>query len=242
MSTTRDAPFVRSEPKYVGEDHRNWDFYQKAGGDQLRQVYVHGFFEKSNSERALQTIGAMNRIGPNTPPEAILDYVDRVMLDVVQSRELPLLLGGKPPVTNSEHGELYFLWLLNRARNRYQPLSIEYANLELDGFEKLSPQKSAFHAIGLDAEDVEKWVHEDGQEYIFVVGNNGQMEIVFDGLNNGTYNYCSLPACHMIMDILPWVKWGASVDDKSTPEDRARLFQKSLLLSNYTWSDIVGFF
>ena len=65
------------------------------------------------------------------------------------------------------------------------------------------------------------------------MSKNGHDEIVYysDGtINNtdedrGTYNYYDYdkdPVKHAIADILPWVLWGNSKDDKTTSEDRIK--------------------
>lgn len=231
-----------SQPKYTSDDVRAWSFYDLAGGDRLRDVYRSLIFEKQNSKWMLRIAGFMNGIGKDTSPNQILAYIDTILHQVVGSREDLSLGVGVPRMSSSEQGRLYTLWLLNAARSKYQAVSHDYHALETGGFKKLSPQKSAYHAIGLDARSVEKWVHSDGREYVYRRGADGQISLVFDGQNNGTYNYCGLPACHLMLDILPWVKWGATLNDPSTPQERAILFRKSLLASNYSWEDLLGFF
>jgi hypothetical protein len=230
------------KPKYSAEDIRAWNLYDLAEGDRIRDIYRSLIFEKQNTEWMLQITGLMNRIDSETPPDTILRLIDQVMLKLIESREVLSLMAGLPRRSSSVQGEFYTLWLLNAARSKHQSAYLSYDGLESSGFTKLSQQKSAFHSIGLDPSSVEKWTHENGREYVFIKDGDGLMRIVFDGINNGTYNYCSLPACHMMLDILPWVKWGAALNDPSTPESRATLFRESLLASNYSFKDLVGFF
>lgn len=199
-------------------------------------------FEAHNTDMVFQTAATLNLIDDDTEPAIILDYIDQILHRVVELREGASLGIGVPRMRNSENGRLQTLWLLNAARSSYQTVSHDYDALEADGFERLSPQKSAYHAIGLDPARVEKWVHPDGREYVFLRDDRGGASLALDGRNNGTFNYCALPACHMVLDVLPWVKWGATLSDPSTPEERAVLFRESLLLANYSWEDLLGFF
>jgi predicted negative regulator of RcsB-dependent stress response len=233
---------ITQDVAYSAEDARAWYFYDQAGGDTIRDVYRNLIFERQNTQWMLRITGIMNLIADDTPPDRILTYVDQVLMEIQNTREVLTLIAGVMPMTSSGQGELYTLWLLNAARSQYQSVSHAYADLGRDGFRRLSPQKSAFHAIGLDASRVEKWIHADGREYVYQPNHDGQMTLVFDGINNGTFNYCNLPACHLILDVLPWVKWGATLNDPSTAQDRAILFRQSLLLTNYSWDDLLGFF
>ncbi|MDU8927695.1 peptidoglycan DD-metalloendopeptidase family protein [Alisedimentitalea sp. MJ-SS2] len=242
MTASDPTAKTPAEPKYTAEDIRAWHYYDEAGGDKIRDAYRSLIFEKQNTQWMLQIVGVMNRIDDDTSPDQILAYLDAIMKKMMLSREILTLTAGIPPIESSSHGEFYTLWLLNTARSKNQKPSFPYADLEASGFKKLSPQKSAFHAIGLDASRVEKWVHGDGREHVFLRGSDDKTTIVFDGRNNGTFNYCGLPACHMMLDILPWVKWGAAQNDPSTAQQRAVLFRDSLLASNYSWEDLLGFF
>jgi len=129
--------------------------------------------------------------------------------------------------SNREQGALYSFYMLNQARTKNQPAAFAYdrSQLVVQGFE-IAPQSSAaFHAIGLDPELVEKWVHTDGREYVFLQNRQGGISQVFDGVNDGTYNYCSDMTCHMVLDVFPWILWGATLRDTTTPEQRAVAFR-----------------
>lgn len=237
-----DARTSGSDPKYSAADIRVRSHYDLTGGDRMRDVYRSRIFAALDTAWMVEIVATLNLIKSDTPADGILAYVDDVLGKLVASREILSLGVGVPPMIGSETGELYTLWLLNAARSKYQTVSHDYDALEADGFVQLSPQKSAYHAIGLDASRVEKWVHDDGREYVFIRGEDGDIRLVFDGRNNGTYNYCKLPACHMMLDILPWVKWGATLGDPSTPEERAIRFRDSWIATNYSLEELLGFF
>jgi hypothetical protein len=170
-------------------------------------------------------LARVNSVSQDDPPEQVLADIEKALKEFAKVVDLIALLGGEYVTKNDEYGELYTLFLINRARTKFQPASFSYENLEKNGFKKASPTASAFHAIGLNPSVVEKWTHGDGREYVYTTDSLAYGQLIFDGINNGTYNYCSDFVCHMIMDVMPWVLWGATIDDTTTPNERAIVFR-----------------
>lgn len=119
--------------------------------------------------------------------------------------------------------------LLNDGRNMYQPTSIGYQTVSTEpGWSLLEKSKSVFHMVGLEKEQIEKWVNIDGREYVYIRIDDIPI-MVNDGINDGTFNYGMNPYSfsHVGLDVLPWILWGIGPQDRQTPEDRLELFSKS---------------
>ena len=114
---------------------------------------------------------------------------------------------------------------LNSLRNVFQREVSEPPRNEA-GWSLLPESKSIFHNIGYGEAQVEKWVSIYGDEAVFLISADGESRVINDGINNGTFNYEPDPNSpgHIILDILPWVLWGASDDDTLTPEQRLSIF------------------
>ena len=119
--------------------------------------------------------------------------------------------------------------LLSDGRNMYQSASIAYSELTPEeGWVLLPEAKSAFHMIGLDGGNIEKWVNEDGREYVFF-NTQDRMILVIDGKNDGTFNYAndSEPIAHFGLDMLPWLLWGVGLHDRMTADERMNVWLES---------------
>jgi hypothetical protein len=80
------------------------------------------------------------------------------------------------------------------------------------------------HQFSAPNRDNVKYVSEDGHyEVIYDVNGNE----VTDPRDIGTYNYASPtdnPIQHMFVDVIPWIRWGNSPDDTTTPFQRTCAF------------------
>ena len=120
------------------------------------------------------------------------------------------------------------LKVMNYGRNSNQEAEIAWNDINNStDWELMSDYDSAFHSIGLDPERVSKYVNENGKEYIFYKNDAGNYEILKDGRNDGTFNLLSDDTGHMIVDIMPWILWGAGPEDPSSPQERLELFIES---------------
>ena len=100
------------------------------------------------------------------------------------------------------------------------------------GWTIASSQELAFHTIGgYSTDDIRKYVHEDGSEYVFRREGTNWV-FLDDGVNTGAFNYINSAeskAGHFILDMVPWVLWGTGGEDKLTLEERADRFDGSVL-------------
>ena len=223
----------KTDVKYSAEEIRNWYFFDEAGGNQFLRIYLSDAMKVFRATNTAEILGRVNSVSQDDPPEQVLADVEKALKDFVKVVDLIALLGGEFATNNDEYGELYTLFLINRARTKFQPASFSYENLEKDGFKKASATASAFHASGLNPSVVEKWTHGDGREYVYTTDSLAYGQLIFDGINNGTYNYCSDFVCHMIMDVMPWVLWGATINDTTTPNERAIAFRDAFTALRY---------
>ncbi len=222
-----------STVKYSAQEVRNWYFFDEVGGNEFLNIYLSdamNTFRATNTAEVLWRVNSMNQYDL---PEQVLANIEKALKDFVKVVDLIALLGGKVTKQNDEYGELYTLFLINQARTKNQTASFRYEDLRKNGFKKASPTASAFHAIGLDPSRVEKWTNTDGREYVYLIDSEVNRKLIFDGINNGTFNYCSDFVCHMIMDVLPWVLWGATISDTTTPNERAIAFRDAFTALRY---------
>jgi len=217
-------------PKYTADDIRAWDIYTKIGGGELLAYYRADSLGALRSYETVQTLAWLNSIGRNTSASEIVQRISDSLKQYTSSAGLAALASGKPQWTNKEHDSLYTLHVIHTARSMNQPAARPYnrRTLEQSGFVQSPSTSAAFHAINLDPAMVEKWVHSDGREYVYLREGTSSRQ-VFDGTNDGTYNYCESSACHTMLDIFPWVLWGASAKDKTTAEQRAATFRDAFV-------------
>ena len=153
--------------------------------------------------------------------------------------------------------EMEQLELLNEGRNSNQHFQISYEDIiqetELDKLESVSEtamstpimikrwsrsgdSEKQFHIYGLIGENVEKWIHTDGREYVFDTSTNPPT-LINSGRNAGTFNYGHKPRSpkHVALDLLPWLYWGTGPDDVSTFEARYELFNKTGIMKTITF-------
>jgi len=219
--------------KYSAEEIRGWYFFGEAGGNEFLRIYLSDAMQVFRAQNTGEILGRVNTVSQNDPPEQVLADIEKALKDFVDIVDLIALLGAGAATQNDEYGELYTLYLINRARTQNQTASFKYEVLEKDGFKKASSTASAFHAIGIDPSLVEKWTHVDGREYVYNINSQANPKLIFDGINNGTYNYCTDFVCHMIMDVMPWVLWGATISDTTTPNERAIAFRNAFTALRY---------
>lgn len=217
-------------PKYTVGEIRAWNIYGKIGGDELLEFYRADDLGAFRSYETLQTLAWLNSIGRNTSTSEIVMRISDSLKRYTASAGLAALASGKPQWSNKEHGSLYTLYVIHSARSRKQPAARPYDRQSLfqSGFVESPSTSAAFHAINLDPTKVEKWVHSDGREYVYLREGTSVTQ-VFDGINDGTFNYCESSACHTMLDIFPWVLWGASAKDTTTAEQRAATFRNAFV-------------
>ncbi|WP_434053630.1 MAG: hypothetical protein RDA78_01620 [Roseibium sp.] len=123
------------------------------------------------------------------------------------------------------------LKVLNDTRNRNQIPRLTYDQISSgsNGWTKSEEAQSAFHTIGIDdPSKIEKWTHEHGSEVVFDVSDPDNKKIVTDATNKGTYNYDSGNGeKHLLLDIIPWIKWGTGPDDTQSAARRWELWSKA---------------
>ncbi len=129
------------------------------------------------------------------------------------------------------------LRILNDARNIHQIRededavrngNVARAKVAADPlWELLPPHKSAFHTIGYEPGTIEKWVAKDGKELVFQK-RNGEWVFIKDGINSGTYNYAQADSAHTLLDIFPWLLWGAGGNEKLRWEQRLAIMREQL--------------
>ncbi|MCR4691244.1 MAG: hypothetical protein K5739_07865 [Lachnospiraceae bacterium] len=81
----------------------------------------------------------------------------------------------------------------------------------------------------------EKWVSPDGK-YEVIFDSSGR--IVTAPEDTGTYNYASPiddPVGHVFQDIIPWIRWGNSEDDSTTPGQR---LEYMIFGGEFDWSTL----
>lgn len=217
-------------PKYTAQEMRAWDIYEKVGGDEFLAFYRADTLGAFRSYESIQTLVWLNSIEHNTSESEILRRISDSLIRYTASAGSAALVGGNPQWADKEHGSLYPLYIMHKARSKNQSAARAYDRQELHqgGFVQSPSTSTAFHAIGLDASKLEKWVHPDGREYVYLRQGTSFTQ-VFDGVNDGTYNYCKSSSCHTILDIFPWVLWGASVKDTTAPEQRAATFRDAFV-------------
>lgn len=123
--------------------------------------------------------------------------------------------------------------LLSDGRNMFQPVARDYSSISSDAAWTVSSEKnSVFHSVGLSASHVKKLINQGtGEEYVFIAYDEvAGVFIRVDGLNEGTFNLGPKPTspCHVILDILPWIRWGVGPHDTSSPAERLDLFRAQL--------------
>ena len=97
--------------------------------------------------------------------------------------------------------------------------TVTYQQVLDEGWVLMSEEDSKCHVIGASNENNMKFVSPDGDEAVFY--ENGVL--VSDPVNLGTYNYTPKDesmAGHAIDDVLPWLCYGNSQDDPTTPLER----------------------
>lgn len=209
---------------YSAKDIRYWALYDDIRGDQMRDYMVGRALTLSRTGQVTGIGFLLNDPRGKPSPAMVLERSKEYLSRFLRLSEvLSVFDTGEGAWRNEELGDLYTLYIMNRARSRNQHAFFDYKNLKPSGFLLEPRERSAFHAIDLNPLNVEKWTHHDGREYVYERMDDGTMRPVFDGTNNGTYNYCLSGVCHTILDILPWVLWGATADDKTTPEKRAEM-------------------
>ena len=125
---------------------------------------------------------------------------------------------------------------IHYTRNDYQKSDVNYSDISASdsGFRKLPPEKSIFHQIGIGNENNEKWVNDNGEEYVFNPSTNPP-KLVTNAANIGTYNY--IPESdddigHYLLDILPYIHYGNSKSDPTTFEWRLGLSADAVLTAS----------
>lgn len=138
---------------------------------------------------------------------------------------------------------------LNFARNRRMGEHPSRQVVIDDSSWSLNTNKD-FHIIGISEPDrVEKYTRPDGAEAVFYNDPQKGWSVMQDGKNNATFNYVpDIPVLdfgvvndilnfrvvndnyqHLILDIIPWVIWGASPEDETSISQRLALFENSTL-------------
>lgn len=131
------------------------------------------------------------------------------------------------------------------ARNALQDRNVNFESVQGEGWTVSSPSETAFHVIGLDPKKVTKYVHKDGSEYVFTEGADGNQVLLSDGVNDGTYNHINSSESstgHFVVDVIPWLLWGTTMDDQTTFSDRWSLLTNAQLpwLSSVTIDVVTG--
>jgi peptidoglycan hydrolase-like protein with peptidoglycan-binding domain len=125
--------------------------------------------------------------------------------------------------------------VLNYARNIRQGEHPTRQDVRSDSSWRVSEAK-AFHIFNIsDPQRVEKYNHNDGREAVFYNDPQHGWIPLNDGENDATYNYVPdtvSPAGflndnyqHLVLDIIPWVIWGATPEDESSISERLTLFE-----------------
>lgn len=95
---------------------------------------------------------------------------------------------------------------------------------DVQNFAVLPESQSAFHRV-LHNGNI-KWQSADGhQEFVFRQTAQGWV-LVRDAVDLGTYNFAGAGegAAHMILDVIPWIRFGAAIGDTTTSEERLARF------------------
>jgi hypothetical protein len=99
----------------------------------------------------------------------------------------------------------------------------EMEGLEAQGEYGLLPGiMSRAHRMGQGNGQNQKYQSASGvNEFVY---NPGARALVTDPMNIGTANFGTTPGSHLLFDVLPWVIWGNSSTDPTTPAVRAIVF------------------
>ena len=126
------------------------------------------------------------------------------------------------------------LAMLHFGRIANQAFKIPYSEMGTAGWKKSDPDETAFHITNVpDASRVEKWVHDDGREYVFYDDPSKGIVQLNDGQNDGTFNFALSgphPASgvkHIVLDVLPWILHGATPEDTTSINQRLDMFVQS---------------
>lgn len=137
--------------------------------------------------------------------------------------------------------------LLNRVRNVRSGQHPTRDEVLRDSRWSLNEKKD-FHVINIaDPSRVEKYTRPEGAEAVFYNDPSGGWTILADGVNDATYNFVSdVPLLsigivndnyqHTVLDVIPWVIWGATTRDTTSISERLALFENSgIYLSIQKW-------
>lgn len=242
LFTNGYAPSVQQQ----GENAR---FVAMGGGDLLRRLAA------PDTWAQVAALSAQTRAGGqrcNIPADQkasapfLLDYavlaIETVAQSYLQDCMEKLAQAARLPLTD--------LQTLHWARNKGQAGFMPYDTLATRGFRLAPTEETAFHVFGLDAARIEKWFDDQGAEYVYLrparapdpaAKASGQPLQVFDGTNDGTYNIVPIamgsngrpdPASengHLLLDVFPWVLWGASRDDRTDFAARRKLLTQAAI-------------
>ena len=117
--------------------------------------------------------------------------------------------------------------VMNLGRNAEQDPWVSYDEVTSGlPWELVPDAEKAFHVTARDPDQTEKYVNSvTGREYVFDVGGS-TATLVSDGINDGTYNFVTNAESvrgHVILDVLPWIVWGAGPNDTTTQSARLKL-------------------
>lgn len=124
-----------------------------------------------------------------------------------------------------------------------QPFTVSYQYVVDNGFSLANADDTEFHRSYVpDPSLVEKYTHRDGREYVFYNDPARGRILLNDGVNDGTFNYYSQPVSseHLVLDILPWIAYGATPNDCTTPVERVQLFWGSALYQSLKGQILTG--
>ncbi|WP_209508260.1 DNRLRE domain-containing protein [Ruegeria sp. HKCCSP335] len=129
--------------------------------------------------------------------------------------------------------------MLNYGRNaNQQPTTVSYQYVQNNGFSLASVDATEFHRSYVPNPSlVKKYTHNDGREYVFYNDPIRGQILLNDGVNDGTFNYDSNIVGHTVLDIMPWIVFGATPEDCTTPEERLQMFYGSAVMQSL-WGQI----
>lgn len=167
---------------------------------------------------------------------------------ISDTEKLSILLAVLEQVAAQVGEDAEIFEILNYGRNVNQTdVSYEIITNPAYGWgDPVPDDEKAFHVIGiLDPDDVEKYSHPDGREAVFIRNSVGDMVHLKDGTNDATYNYVPNYGLgdtirssdvskfvndnylHMVLDVVPWLVYGVSPEDKTTISQRIAAFEES---------------
>lgn len=196
--------------------------YDEIGGNVLQEKWIENWaidiFPESRIEVITDILGAIKNIQRGSPTQSIRLSLMNLMVKMADNIDTSV-------------GNLR---VLHFARNINQPAQIEYSEVVTgSGWKPARDTEKAFHVNEHPERLVEKWVNQDGREYVFVGGSrdgSGKL-LVSGGADGGSFNYAppEKALAHTMLDIIPWLLWGNTPEDRTKFEDRLRLVKTGSL-------------